>query len=554
MIGILIFTVTALLLGTLLVLTDNHFKKEDNKIEENLPGYNCGVCGFGSCAGMKEAILENPDNYKRCKLLKDSKAIEYFESLKSNKAFTLVELLAVIIIIGLIAVITLPKISDSLEESKKNLSKTSAQGYAKTIDEYVLKKQMNKEKINLNGEYNIDENGNLYNSFVEYNLEYKGQKPKSGTLTFFDNELQSGCITINKYKVTIENGEVVSSEKGSCVYTSIKDNIVSIAQAYATSVETEKDGESGMFDLPIVGISNENIDSGWIFLIDGEVEGYSLKINSFVVTLSDGNITITNTTELANKSVAVPESESFAEDSWKTIKANLIANRSAYAIGDTKEEVIDNVSYTVRLANTSSCPDNWPEAASQTTCGVVIEFIDTIKDSTNNNTDGHVMNPSTETYTHGTNIGGWPASSMRSYLNETLFNKLPEELKANGMILDTSVVSGHGETEGETNFTSTDKLYLLSYVELMGSNLVYDSVKLVDGTVTDGTRQLQYYGTTGSTRIKNTTEGSAKTWWLRSANSNDTETFRNVSTSGAINSASNAKSTNGVAPAFRILD
>ena len=82
MIGILIFTITALILGTLLVLTDNHFNKEEtNKIEEYLPGYNCGACGFGSCAGMKEAILEDKNNYKKCRLIKNQEAIEYFENL-----------------------------------------------------------------------------------------------------------------------------------------------------------------------------------------------------------------------------------------------------------------------------------------------------------------------------------------------------------------------------------------------------------------------------------------------------------------------------------------
>ena len=82
MIGIIIFTITALILGTLLVITDNYFKKEDNKIEEYLPGYNCGACGFGSCAGMKEAILKNSENYKKCKFIKNEEAIDYFESLK----------------------------------------------------------------------------------------------------------------------------------------------------------------------------------------------------------------------------------------------------------------------------------------------------------------------------------------------------------------------------------------------------------------------------------------------------------------------------------------
>lgn len=83
MIGILIFTITGLILGALLVLTDNHFNSSEiDKIEEYLPGYNCGACGFGSCAGMKEAILENKENYKRCKFIKNEEAIEYFESLK----------------------------------------------------------------------------------------------------------------------------------------------------------------------------------------------------------------------------------------------------------------------------------------------------------------------------------------------------------------------------------------------------------------------------------------------------------------------------------------
>lgn len=81
MIGIIIFTITALILGTVLVLTDNHFKKENDKIEEYLPGYNCGACGFGSCAGMKEAILKDKNNYKKCRFIKSKEAIDYFENL-----------------------------------------------------------------------------------------------------------------------------------------------------------------------------------------------------------------------------------------------------------------------------------------------------------------------------------------------------------------------------------------------------------------------------------------------------------------------------------------
>jgi len=81
MIGIIIFTITGLILSTIIVLTDNYFSKnnKDKEILEKLPGYKCG---FGSCEGMKEAILENKENYKKCRFIKDEKIKEYFENLK----------------------------------------------------------------------------------------------------------------------------------------------------------------------------------------------------------------------------------------------------------------------------------------------------------------------------------------------------------------------------------------------------------------------------------------------------------------------------------------
>ena len=72
----------------------------------------------------------------------------------------------------------------------------------------------------------------------------------------------------------------------------------------------------------------------------------------------------------------------------------------------------------------------------------------------------------------GTTVGGWPASEMRTYVNSDIYNVLPTTLK--NAIIDTTVVSGHGDVAGETNFTSTDKLYLLSTKEV-GFDVIYDS-------------------------------------------------------------------------------
>jgi len=69
MIGILIITGFALIASIILVI----FNKQENKAEEylkRLPGYNCGACGFGGCKGMSEAMLEDVNNYKKCRPLR----------------------------------------------------------------------------------------------------------------------------------------------------------------------------------------------------------------------------------------------------------------------------------------------------------------------------------------------------------------------------------------------------------------------------------------------------------------------------------------------------
>lgn len=70
MIGIIIVTSIALVLSIIICLVDKENDKA-KKIEELLPGYNCGSCGFGSCMGMAEAILKDKNAYEKCKFLKD---------------------------------------------------------------------------------------------------------------------------------------------------------------------------------------------------------------------------------------------------------------------------------------------------------------------------------------------------------------------------------------------------------------------------------------------------------------------------------------------------
>lgn len=138
----------------------------------------------------------------------------------NKKAFTLIELLAVIILIGLISVITIPKITKSVSESKEKITGTSALSYTRQITKLILEEKIKNNNITLNGTYNIDSNGNIYNETNEYVINASGEKPKNGTLIFNENELQSACISINNYAVTIEDDEVTNIEKRDCEYQS----------------------------------------------------------------------------------------------------------------------------------------------------------------------------------------------------------------------------------------------------------------------------------------------------------------------------------------------
>ena len=225
----------------------------------------------------------------------------------------------------------------------------------------------------------------------------------------------------------------------------------------------------------------------------------------------------------------------FATDSWSTIIANVKAgNGSEYAIGSTKEVNLGSTygTHTLRVANTSTPSECSGTGFSQSACGFVLEFADIITE--------HAMNDT------NTNVGGWPATSMRTFVNNDIYNAIPSEIK--NAIIDTTVVSGHGREDAE-NFTSTDKLYLLSTAEVWANGQSCDTAR-------DNTRQLDYYKNLGTSTSnysgaikKNGT--SADWWWLRAAISNVSNGFLRVGNFGGWGSGF-ANYPRGVAPAFRI--
>ena len=283
-----------------------------------------------------------------------------------------------------------------------------------------------------------------------------------------------------------------------------------------------------------------NMFSGCTNLVGGAGTKYnSSYVDKKYARIDGGTSNPGYFTDIADKP---SEPNSFATDSWKTI-INAVKNNNIgkYNVGDTK--TIDMGTYgthTLRIANTSTPSECSGTGFSQTACGFVLEFADLITT--------HPMNDS------ATNTGGWPATTMRTFVNDSIYNALPSDLR--NSIMNTTVVSGIGSSDSSgsaTCFKSTDKLYLLAPRE------IYNNYDGTYDTANSLTRTLDYYITQGVTTTNYS--GAIKRgenisynqwWWLRNANSQLNYSFSMVYDDGSFINNFGANQSIGVSPAFRI--
>ena len=272
---------------------------------------------------------------------------------------------------------------------------------------------------------------------------------------------------------------------------------------------------------------------------DGSIKKFEVSNGNYCISGKFNNLSELTTDKITEGKCEEISPKNFSTDDWEIIiDAIREGNDGVYNVGDTKE--IDLGSYgkhTLRIANKSTPSECSNTNFSQSACGFVLEFADVITT--------HKMNDT------NTNVGGWPASSMYTFVNNDIYNAIPSEIK--NAIIDTTVVSGHGNTSGETNFTSTDKLYLLSTAEVWAQG---SSNTIKSDTARDLTRQLDYYKNLGTSTsnysgaIKKS-GASVDNWWLRAARSNTTNYFFSVNINGGWIYYI-ARNTCGVAPAFRL--
>ena len=241
---------------------------------------------------------------------------------------------------------------------------------------------------------------------------------------------------------------------------------------------------------------------------------YFVLLFFIAITMGVGYAYLSSTLKIQSNTVVKSVKFSFTNDSWETIVSGEFGT------------------HTLRLANTSTPSECSTEGFSQTACGFVVEFADII--------EIHKMNST------ATNVGGWPGSELYTYVQNDIYNALPNDLKE--YIVETYTVSGYGLSE-TSNFSSNDKIYLFSSREVFGD-------KTTSSADFSLTRQLDYYENlnvdVGSNEVtKKKYNGENHWWWLRSANKSGTNSFYDVSSGGYWNSSISSDN-DGLSPAFRL--
>ena len=119
-----------------------------------------------------------------------------------KRGFTLVELLAVIIILAIIALIATPIVMGIIENSKKASAKIGAGNYVRQVETQIIASKLKEIQVN-NGVYTLNSNGDicLNNTCSEMLLiTMNGTKPSGGKLKIENEKVIGYDITIGEYK------------------------------------------------------------------------------------------------------------------------------------------------------------------------------------------------------------------------------------------------------------------------------------------------------------------------------------------------------------------
>ena len=124
---------------------------------------------------------------------------------EKNKGFTLVELLAVIVILALIALIATPIILNVINDAKKQAAKDSAYGYMDAVEKYIVSSELEDKSIQ-DRTYSVEELNSM-------GVSVKGSTPDNGNIEIKEGAVKNYNLGIDGYYITKDEVKKVSTTK-----------------------------------------------------------------------------------------------------------------------------------------------------------------------------------------------------------------------------------------------------------------------------------------------------------------------------------------------------
>lgn len=123
----------------------------------------------------------------------------------NKKGFTLVELLAVIVILAIIALIATPIILNVIDDAKEGAAKSSALGFIDAAEKNIATKMVKDSTYTVPTAISTED-------IASYDM--KGTKPTAVALSLSKGVITNGTIAVDGYTITIVNGAASSVSKG----------------------------------------------------------------------------------------------------------------------------------------------------------------------------------------------------------------------------------------------------------------------------------------------------------------------------------------------------
>lgn len=121
------------------------------------------------------------------------------EVIMGKKGFTLVELLAAIVLIGLLIVLIVSKVRPVINDSSEAINEASANNLVSALEDYFFEAKL---KGGFTGcSYNFSTDTNTCTGF-----SFTGEKPSSGVIYLSDEGVISGSVVFDDNIYEVRNG------------------------------------------------------------------------------------------------------------------------------------------------------------------------------------------------------------------------------------------------------------------------------------------------------------------------------------------------------------